>query len=146
MDIIKDNLISEIKIMQQKAEEMMREFLGDYRLKGPAEYPSWTPSVDIYETDLDIIILAELAGVQREDVSVMLDRDMICITGTRRSCDVKGRIRQHQMEISFGPFKRIFRISVPIKCEEVQATFQDGFLTVRMPKQAPVSVKIHVDT
>jgi HSP20 family protein len=145
MDFIKNNLIGEIKIMQQRAEEMMKELLGDRRAIGPIEHHSWTPSVDIYETDVDIIILAELAGVRKEDVSIMLDRDMICIAGTRHSSDMKDRIRQHQMEISFGPFKRIFRISVPIRCEEVEATFQDGFLTVRMPKQAPVPVKIHVD-
>jgi len=145
MDLINNNLLKEIDIVQKKAEEMIREFFGDDRPKGSIGYMSWTPSVDIYETDTDIIILAELAGVRREDVSVTLDRNTVCIAGKRHISDDKCRIRQHQMEISFGPFKRIFRISVPIKCEEVEASFQDGFLTVRMPKQVPISVKIDVD-
>ena len=146
MDLLQNNLLGDIEIIQKKAEEMMKEFLGDDRLTSYREYLSWTPSVDIYETDTDIIILAELAGVRQEDVYVMLDRNTVCIAGRRVASDTEHRIRQHQMEISFGPFKRLFRIAVPIRCEEVEARFQDGFLTVRMPKQIPVSIKINVET
>jgi HSP20 family protein len=145
MDFIKDDVLGEINIVQKKAEEIMKEFFGDDSPRRSKEYLCWTPSVDIYETGTDIIILAELAGVRMEDVSVMLDRDTICIAGKRLAFGNKNRIRHHRMEISFGPFKRIFRIAVPIRCEEVEASFQDGFLTIRMPKQAPVSVKINVD-
>ena len=144
MDLLKNDVLREIDIVQKKTEEIMKEFLGDLHTAASRKYMTWTPSVDIYETEGEIIILAELAGVRREDVSVILDHNTICITGRRVVLDTKPRIRQHQMEIAFGPFKRIFRISVPIRCEEVEACFQDGFLTVRLPKQTPISVKINI--
>lgn len=143
MDFINNRMLREIDIVQKRTEEMIKEFFGDAYSKHSHEYWTWSPAVDIYETDENIIILVELAGVRREDVSVILDRNTICIAGKRMASNIiQKKIRQHQMEISFGTFKRIFRISVPIKDEEVEATFQDGFLTIKMPKQVPVSVKI----
>jgi len=124
---------------------MIKEFFGDAYSTKLLEYRYWTPAVDIYETDEDIIILVELAGVRREDISVILDCDAVCIVGKRIASTIPHKIRQHQMEIPFGVFKRVFRVSVPIKGDEVEASFQDGFLTIRMPKQGPVSVKIYVE-
>ncbi len=145
MDFINNNLLREIDVVQKRTEEMIKDFFGDAYSRKSLEYWTWTPAVDIYETDEDIIILVELAGVRREDVSIILDRNTVCIAGRRMASNIKKKIRQHQMEISFGTFKRIFRISVPIKGDEVEAIFQEGFLTIRMPKQVPVSVKINAE-
>ena len=96
---------------------------------------AWRPAVDVCETPEDIIIVAELAGVRKEEIEVTLDSDLIRIAGRRAEPAITEKLRCHQLEINFGEFERILRLSSPIIPEKVTALYQDGFLQVTLPKR-----------
>ncbi len=107
----------------------------------------WTPAVDIYETAEEVVIVAELAGVKREDLRVILDGNVVRIYGHRSpTCRDQGA-RFHRLEIETGGFARSFRIAVPFKADQVEAQTEDGFLYVRLPKDSsePKAQKITVE-
>jgi HSP20 family protein len=104
------------------------------RMSRSGESGVWTPAMDIYETTDAVVIVAELAGVKREDLRVILDGNVVRIYGHRGpACHDQGA-RFHRLEIESGGFTRSFRISVPFKSEGVEAQAEDGFLYVRLPK------------
>ena len=116
----------------------MREMLDRMSGAGPSQSGGgWSPAVDIYETDEDVMIVVELAGVKNEFVKVIVDGSLVRIYGRRESsCRLSGA-RYHRMEIETGEFVRSFRISTPFDAKKVEAKTDNGLLCVRMPKTGP---------
>lgn len=118
--------------------ELFSEF-GD-RLRGDR----WQPDVDVFETDANIVVRAEIAGVRSQDLSVSVDGQVLRIRGVRPAPEGPDVMRLHQMEIASGPFERRVRIPMPIDRDRVSAHVGDGFLTVTLPKrpQGPRAVVV----
>ncbi len=115
------------------------------RMSQSGESGSWTPAMDIYETEDAVVIVAELAGVKQEDLRVILDGNVVRIYGHRGpACRDQGA-HFHRLEIESGAFTRSFRISVPFKSNGVEAQAEDGFLYVHLPKDLSQS-QVHTIT
>jgi HSP20 family protein len=99
---------------------------------------TWRPSIDIFETEDRIIVIVDLAGVSREEMKIEHEGDLLRIAGRRRDPqdlhqhDLK---KCHQMEIDYGPFERLVRISIPIDRDAIEAKYEGGFLKVLLPKK-----------
>ena len=119
------------------------ELYGEFadRLRGDR----WQPDTDVFETDDDIVVRVEVAGVMREDVRVGVEGSVLRISGSRRAPEPSDARRLHQMEIVSGPFERRVEIAVPFDREAVSAHLADGFLTVTLPKRTPRSVKVETE-
>ena len=94
----------------------------------------WSPPVDIYETPEAVVLVAEVAGVIRQDVRVIVDGQVVRLYGHRQPTCCAPGARFHRMEIASGGFTRSFRIGVPFLAERVSAKFQEGLLYVILPK------------
>ena len=112
------------------------------RLRGD----SWQPDIDVFETDREILVRAEIAGVRGADLRVSVDRQILRISGVRRVERPEGVERFHQMEIASGPFERRVHVPVAFDRERVSAHVADGFLTVTLPKRVPVRRQLKVDS
>jgi HSP20 family protein len=104
---------------------------------GQGEQSGWSPSVDIYENAEAVVLVAEVAGLTRHDVRVLVDEQVVRIYGHRHPTCCNPGARYHRMEISSGGFVRSFRIEVPFVAGRVSARFEDGMLYVTLPKQNP---------
>ena len=105
-----------------------------------AHHPdSWTPPIDVYETDDRYVIAAELPGLAREDVELALEDSRLTIRGQRtdRTATSGQIIHFHQVERGHGAFARTFEFASKIATEAIQADLTDGVLTVTLPKAAP---------
>ncbi len=98
---------------------------------------AWAPAVDIFETADAVVLVAELAGVGREEVRVIVDESVVRIYGERRPSCLEAPCRFHRMEITPGSFVRSFRITVPFDPQRAEARAEDGLLYVRLPKLPP---------
>lgn len=94
--------------------------------------PAWRPPTDVYEIDDAIIVRVEIAGMHETDFSIILDGRYLSIRGVRQ--DVTERRAYHQMEIRFGEFNVDVEMPATIDVENVQATYQNGFLKIILPK------------
>jgi HSP20 family protein len=100
----------------------------------------WSPPTDVYETETEYVVRAELAGIEETELEITFENGILVISGTR--ADVPERRAYHQMEIHFGKFSTAISVPGPIDLDGSTAEYKDGFLMVRMPKTKPTDVKI----
>ena len=109
-----------------------------------AHHPdSWTPPIDVYETDDRYVIAAELPGLPRDQIELALEDARLTIRGQRidRTASSGNVIHFHQVERGHGAFARTFEFGSKIDTEAVSADLTNGVLTVTLPKAAPVPVR-----
>jgi HSP20 family protein len=102
---------------------------------------AWRPQVDVCETTDELLILSELAGVNREDLRIELGRKTVKIYGIRREENLTRNARYRLAEIPYGYFERSLSLPWPIDRESVEATLTEGLLQVRLVK-LPIE-KVH---
>ncbi len=126
-----------------KREDPFADLLGEFpdRLRGDR----WRPEVDVFETETSVVVRAELAGVRSDDLRVTVDGEILRIRGVRRAPEPADLRRLHQMEIATGPFERRVRVPIAFQREGVSAHLADGFLTVTLPKRAPVRRRVEIE-
>lgn len=123
--------------MQRCSTEAMRRLL---EMPGASEF--WLPKTDVYETENEVVVRVEVAGVQRESLNVSLsaDRRTLNVRGTRseQHVDDRRKIRYHQLEVYYGPFERqvVMPTDIQVDPDNVGATYREGFLVVSLPKIA----------
>jgi len=131
-----DNLDKHFEKLRERANKMFEEMWEMDRPLMMMPDRVWKPALDIYETGAEVIVLVEIAGMKKEAIEVTLKGDVLTISGNRVEGIHKGVTRLDQMEINYGRFQRKVRILKPIESEKVTATYENGFLTVRLPKRA----------
>jgi HSP20 family protein len=91
-------------------------------------------SMNVSETENEIRITAELPGVTEQDIDVSLDDDVLTIRGEKKFERTDDKVNFHFVERSYGTFQRSLRLPFPVDPEWVQASFENGVLTVTVPK------------
>ncbi len=93
---------------------------------------AWRPPTDVYETDEDVIIRVEVAGMKETDFSVTLTERVLVITGVRQ--DPRPKVAYHQMEIRYGEFRTEVYLHWAVDEHSISAHYANGFLQVVLPK------------
>lgn len=94
----------------------------------------WMPHVDVYESDDEIIVLADLAGINKEELHIELNRKKIKIAGVRKMVSVVKNVRYCLAEIPHGYFERNIILPSPVDHESSMASYADGILMIRINK------------
>ena len=99
------------------------------------------PALDVKEDEQNVIVTAELPGIDRNDVEISVQEDMLEIRGHKSEEQKRDEENYHMVERSYGAFAR--RISLPceVDSEQAQATMEHGVLTLRLPKAGPKAGK-----
>jgi HSP20 family protein len=95
-----------------------------------------TPTIDVRETDKDVVVTAELPGLDQKDFDVTLSGDILTIRGEKKVEQEQKVGHRNYLERQFGAFSRSLRLPFEVKDEEVEARYDKGVLTVRVPKPA----------
>jgi HSP20 family protein len=95
-----------------------------------------TPAVDVSETDKEVVVTVELPGVSDKDIEVSLAGELLTIKGEKRSHHEEKNGDSAYMERRFGSFSRSLRLPFDAGEEKVEAQFNNGVLTIRVPKPA----------
>jgi HSP20 family protein len=109
---------------------------------------TWTPSCDVYETDNEIVVKAELPDVKKENIQVNLENNMLTIRGERKFEEETKKENYHRVERSYGEFMRSFSLPPFADPNKINAEYKDGVLRITIgkreeakPKQVEVKVK-----
>lgn len=97
-------------------------------------FSAWTPVVDIFETDKELVIKMELPEVKMEDVHVTMDNNILTVRGERKMEEKIERENYHRMERTYGEFVRSFTLPAFVDGSKIKAEFADGLLRMRLPK------------
>ena len=105
-------------------------------INGEGFVRSWTPPVDIYESDTqEVVIKAELPEMKRENISVTFENNILTIKGERTLETEVPRDRFQRFERFYGSFSRSFTLPATVDATHISATYKDGVLTVRLPQR-----------
>ena len=94
----------------------------------------WRPQMDIYETRNSIIIQAEIAGVEKDDISIEVNSKAVKVSGVRGRTPPEESATYRLAEIQYGRFERVLYLPTLIDIERVQASFFNGFLEIKLAK------------
>ena len=98
-------------------------------------------TIDVYQTDEDIVIKSTIAGVKPEDLDVSINNDMLTIKGERKFEDEVSEDNFYYQECYWGGFSRSVVLPVDVVPEKIEATLKNGILTVKLPKAATNKTK-----
>jgi HSP20 family protein len=104
----------------------------------PANGGSWLPAVNVEETADELVLTAEVPGMTPEDIDIQLENNILSIRGEKALQRTEGDDdkRYHVWERRYGSFQRSFTLPRTVRGDDIQASYDNGVLTVRMPKSA----------
>lgn len=91
-------------------------------------------TIDVYQTDNDIVIKSTIAGVKPEDLDVSINNDMITIRGERKNEEIINEENYYYQECYWGNFSRSIILPVDVLPDKIEASMKNGILTIRLPK------------
>ncbi|HME41744.1 MAG TPA: Hsp20/alpha crystallin family protein [Syntrophorhabdales bacterium] len=126
---------------QREMNKLVDDFFGGFNLSpwAPLEKglaTTFTPRVNVSETDKEIKVSAELPGMDEKDIDVSLTRDTLTIKGEKKEEKEEKGEDYYRMERSYGSFTRSVPLPVEVDTDKVQATFKKGVLDITLPKTA----------
>jgi HSP20 family protein len=122
-------------------DNFFNDFMGDSVSSGPM------PRLDMSETKKDIVVRAELPGLDVKDIELTVDHGYLNISGERRHESEEEEMNSFCRETSFGSFRRSIELPVEVDEEKVKAEYKDGILKVALPKlngRSKRAIKIEV--
>lgn len=125
----------DLTTLQERMNRLFEESLSRSRGGEEDTVAGWTPAVDIYETDNEIVIKAELPEIDKKDLDVHLENNTLTIHGERRFSDEVKRENYHRIERAYGSFARSFALPNVVDSEKVDASFKDGVLKLVLHKK-----------
>lgn len=108
----------------------------------------WIPHVDIMETEKAYTIKLEVPEVEKQDVKIEIENDVLKVMGERKQEQEETGKTFHVVECSYGSFCRAFTLPKDVDAKRIEATFKDGMLTIALPKHPQpkskaVEIKVH---
>jgi len=121
-------------MMRRLSEEMDRAFGSSFGLgRGFGEETGWMPAIEVREQDGNLVVCADLPGLNKEDVKVEVSGDALVIEGERKREHEETRSGIHRTERSYGRFYRAIPLPEGADLDKAKAQFKDGVLEVRVP-------------
>jgi len=95
-------------------------------------FAPWSPAVDLYENEDELIVFMDAAGVSPGEIEIMADARNLTIRG-KRDCPISGIISVHQLEIEYGRFECRLQLPKAIDVDKTTSVSKNGFLVIKMP-------------
>ena len=135
----------DLNMLQDRMNRLFDDAGRPWRTDEPAATTSWSPSVDIFETEGEIVVKAELPGIDRKDIQLNLENNVLSLRGERKFQKETKDDNYHRIERSYGVFSRAFSIPATVDEERIRADYKDGVLKIVLPKKdqaKPKQIKI----
>jgi len=133
------DIFSDLTRMQQEMNHFFDEFFGERQSE--IMQGNWVPSVDVSETDADLVVRAELPGMTQDDIELSLQDNVLTVKGEKKQEKKEEKENYHRIERSYGSFSRSFTLPATVKQEDIKASFKDGVLEITLPKSEEVQPK-----
>ncbi len=139
MAIVRWDPFRELNLLRSQMDRIFEDLMG--REKEEWRQASWYPPVDIYETENEIVLKAELPGIDQKDLDVKVEDDTLILRGEKkaeREAKTENFLRAERV---YGAFQRTFSLPQTVDRERIKATLKNGILTLILPKKEEVKPK-----
>src|SRR5438552_14430555 len=131
----------DLNVLQERMNRLFTDAGRGRRADEPAATTTWSPAVDIFETENEIVVKAEVPGVDRKDIALNLENNVLTLKGERRFEKETKEENYHRIERAYGGFSRAFSIPATVDEEKIRADYHDGVLTIALPKKEQAKAK-----
>jgi len=145
MAVVRWDPFRDLNLLQDRMNRLFEDANRNWKSDEPASTTTWSPAVDIFETESEIVVKAEVPGMDRKDITLNLENNVLTLRGERRFLKETKDENYHRIERSYGGFSRAFSIPVTVDEEKIRADYQDGVLKIVLPKKEqlrPKQIKI----
>ncbi len=123
--------------------EAMDRLFNDAFTPSVSAVGGWqVPAVDLYQTDEEVVVKASLPGVKADDVQISITGDMLSLKGEFKQENEKKERAYHLREQRYGAFERTFALPTAVVTDKARAEFENGILTITLPKAEKVKPKM----
>jgi len=108
----------------------------------------WAPAVDIFETEHELVVKADLPDIKPEELDIRVENNILTIRGERKFEKKVNENNYLRVERTYGSFSRSFSLANTVKSEAIRAEYKDGVLTLTVPKREeakPKQIKVNVN-
>jgi HSP20 family protein len=130
---------SEIFNMQREIDRLFDRFRGG--VTAESSVSTWAPAVDIVEEKDHFVVRAELPGVEKKDVKITIENNVLALRGEKKFEEEKEGKNFHRVERSYGSFYRSFTLPTSVVSNKIEASYADGVLTITIPKSEEAKPK-----
>lgn len=121
-------------ILRHRFNSLFDDFFAPGRLAADTALTNWNPSVDIFEKDDQLVISAELPGVDKKDIAVDVKGRVLTLKGERSMENEVKEEHTYRRERAYGRFERAFTLPIEINPDAISAEYKDGVLRITVPK------------
>jgi len=119
----------------------LNSFFNDFGLDSNFSDTVWRPSVDIAETEDHYELKAEIPGLSKKEIKISVENNVLTLSGEKKHEEETSNKNYHRVETQYGRFERSFQLPEQVKAEEIKARYNNGVLTVEIPKAEKVKPK-----
>jgi HSP20 family protein len=135
MSDFKKDILKDVKRIQEEMDLLFEHF---YKIRHSPVLTAkrlWRPPTDVLETDTEVIIFSEVAGMKRDDFSITFSESILTIKGERKEKSRQPRTYYRNMEINHGMFERNIYLPEDIDPNKIQANYKNGYLEIKVQKK-----------
>jgi HSP20 family protein len=123
----------------QETPSLFDDFLNDTLMPSlPRVSENWLPAVDVLEKDGNLILRAEIPGMNEKDIDLKLEGSVLTLKGEKRQESQENRDNYHRMESYYGSFSRSFTLPESADRDQIKADYKNGILTITIPQKPEV--------
>jgi HSP20 family protein len=141
MAVVRWDPFRDLGMLQERMNRLFDDAGRVWRTEEPSATTTWSPAIDIFETEGEIIVKAELPGMDRKDIVLNLENNVLTLKGERRFEKETKDENYHRIERSYGAFSRAFSIPAVVDEEKIRADYKDGVLKIVLPKKEQAKPK-----
>ncbi len=133
--------------LQEQLNRAFEDFSG--RGNNESALTTWAPPVDIYETEHELVVKADLPDIDPAGLDIRVENNVLTIRGERKFEKHVSEDHYLRVERAYGAFSRSFALASTVDTEAIQANYQDGVLTLTIPKREeakPKQIRVNVNT
>lgn len=130
MVLIRWQPMQEMEALRRQMDRVFEEMVD---VKREAQV-SWQPAVELQDTEENIILCAQIPGVEAKDLDINVAKAAVVIAGERHYKNRDSKRGYFRSEFRYGKFQRVIALPVAVQNDQVQAQFKDGILTLTLPK------------
>jgi len=141
MDDFKKDFLRDVRHIQEEMDLLFDHF---YKMRHSPVLTSkrlWRPPTDVFETEKEVIVLLEIAGMEQKDFSITLSDEILTVKGERNEKAEPSKIGYRNKEINFGMFERNIYLPENLDPDDISAAYKEGFLEIIIKKKKGKKIK-----
>ena len=145
MTLVRWEPFRELAALQNEMNRWMGQLSGGTTPGGNGQSSQWLPSVDVWETEKELVLSFDLPGITEDQIAVELEDNVLTVSGRRERTAEHSNDRFYRFERRFGTFSRSVTLPAGVEEDDIKADYKDGVLDIRVPKpeeQKPKRIQI----